>query len=163
MKCREKPLFNDFIVWTGDNLSECIVFLGKDYEGVNVCTATHMSMRTFKGIRWACAGDYIMRGAEGDHYPVKPEVWNKTYEQVFQKGGFDVKTYTRLDKIQKSKGFFKVEHMFAIVLLLGLGGYIANIVKVFSIGIAIGHWGGMEVIRVIGVFIPPLGAILGYC
>jgi hypothetical protein len=74
-----------------------------------------------------------------------------------------MKTYTRLDKIQKSKGFFKVEHMFAIVLLLGVGGYIANIVKVFSIGIAIGQWGGMEVIRVIGVFIPPLGAILGYC
>jgi hypothetical protein len=74
-----------------------------------------------------------------------------------------MKTYTRLDKIQKSKGFFKVEHIFAIVLLLGLGGYIANIVKVLSIGIAIGQWGGMEVIRVIGVFIPPLGAILGYC
>jgi hypothetical protein len=36
-------------------------------------------------------------------------------------------------------------------------------VKVFSIGIAIGQWGGMEVIRVVGVFIPPLGAILGYC
>jgi hypothetical protein len=50
-----------------------------------------------------------------------------------------MKTYTRLDKIQKSKGFFKVEHMFAIVLLLALGGYIANIVKLFSIGIAIGQ------------------------
>jgi hypothetical protein len=68
-----------------------------------------------------------------------------------------------LIKFRKARNFFKVEHMFAIVLLLGLGGYIANIAKVFSIGIAIGQWGGMEVIRVIGVFIPPLGAILGYC
>jgi hypothetical protein len=74
-----------------------------------------------------------------------------------------MKTYTRLDKIQKSKGFSKVEHMFAIVLLLALGGYIANIVKVFSIGIAIGQWGGMEIARAIGMLFPPFGAILGYC
>jgi hypothetical protein len=74
-----------------------------------------------------------------------------------------MKTYTRLDKIQKSKGFSSHELIIFLVVLLGVGGYIANIVKVFSIGIAIGHWGGMEVIRVIGVFIPPLGAILGYC
>jgi hypothetical protein len=163
MKCREKPLFNDFIVWTGDNLSECIVFLGKDYEGVNVCTATHISMRTLKGIRWACAGDYIMRGAEGDHYPVKPEVWNKTYEQVFQKGGFDVKTYTRLDKIQKSKGFSTREGIFLVLLPFVLGGYIANIVKAVNISTDVGQWGGMEVARAIGMLFPPLGAILGYC
>jgi hypothetical protein len=74
-----------------------------------------------------------------------------------------MKTYTRLDKIQKSKGFATYELIIFLVALLALGGYIANIVKVFSIGIAIGQWGGMEVIRVIGVFIPPLGAILGYC
>jgi hypothetical protein len=74
-----------------------------------------------------------------------------------------MKTYTRLDKIQKSKGFSTREGIFLVLLPFVLGGYIANIVKAVNISTDVGQWGGMEVIRVVGVFIPPLGAILGYC
>jgi hypothetical protein len=88
MKCREKPLFNDFIIWTGDNLSECIVFLGKDYEADSNSSNRWILMRTLEGHQFAVAGDYIMRSAAGDHYPLKPKVWNKTFEQVFRRGGW---------------------------------------------------------------------------
>jgi hypothetical protein len=74
-----------------------------------------------------------------------------------------MKTYTRLDKIQKSKGFSTREGICLIVLVPGAVGYIANIVKAVNISIDVGQWGGMEVARAIGMLFPPLGAILGYC
>lgn len=43
----------------------------------------------------------------------------------------------------------------------GLGGWCANIYKIIT-GSGIDQWGGMEIGRVIGVFIAPLGAVLGF-
>jgi hypothetical protein len=57
-----------------------------------------------------------------------------------------MKTYTRLNKIQKSKGFSISEGIFLVVLPCVLGG-----------------WGGIELAGAIGMLFPPLGAILGYC
>jgi hypothetical protein len=74
-----------------------------------------------------------------------------------------MKTYTRLDKIQKSKGFSTREGIYLILWVFGGIGYIANIVKAVNISIDVGQWGGMEVARAIGMLFPPLGAILGYC
>lgn len=50
-----------------------------------------------------------------------------------------------------------------LALLLAFGfGYVSNIVKIITTGFEIAQWGGLEVARVIGVFIAPLGAILGF-
>jgi hypothetical protein len=49
---------------------------------------------------------------------------------------------------------------FAVV---ALGGWIANIVKLINSGFEVAQWGGMEVARVIGIFVAPLGAVLGFC
>lgn len=43
---------------------------------------------------------------------------------------------------------------------LGAGGWIANIVKI--VGSDFGHITGMLVMRIIGVFVAPLGAVLGF-
>ena len=47
-----------------------------------------------------------------------------------------------------------------VVALLALGGWVANIVKIF------GMWGASFttelIIRLLGVFIAPLGAVAGY-
>lgn len=49
----------------------------------------------------------------------------------------------------------------AVILSLALvGGWIANIVKL--IGGSFDHVTGMLVARAIGVFVAPLGAVLGY-
>lgn len=50
--------------------------------------------------------------------------------------------------------------LFAVVML---GGWVANIIKLVGTGFTVAQWGGMEVARVIGVFVPPLGAVLGFC
>lgn len=48
------------------------------------------------------------------------------------------------------------------IVLLGFGGWCANIYKIFQTGLSIAEWGGMEIARVIGVFVAPLGALLGF-
>jgi hypothetical protein len=49
---------------------------------------------------------------------------------------------------------------FAVVAVAGIGGWIANIVKLASM--TFDPVTGMLVLRAIGVFLAPLGAILGY-
>lgn len=44
--------------------------------------------------------------------------------------------------------------------LSGLGGWIANIVKIASSGFDV--FNGMLILRCIGVFLAPLGAVLGF-
>ena len=60
----------------------------------------------------------------------------------------------------KQKGFTILEMILVFVLLFGAGGWIANIVKIFAIindGIT-----GMFILRIVGVFAAPVGAVLGY-
>jgi hypothetical protein len=47
-------------------------------------------------------------------------------------------------------------------MFLMLGGWCANIYKIIGTGFEIAQWGGMEVARVIGVFVAPLGCVLGF-
>ncbi|WP_054878804.1 hypothetical protein [Yersinia mollaretii] len=51
---------------------------------------------------------------------------------------------------------------FYLLMLLAGGGYIANIYKMVTYGFVIAEWGGMQVARIIGIFVAPLGALLGF-
>ena len=51
--------------------------------------------------------------------------------------------------------------LFIIALwVLGLGGWVANIVKL--VGMDFGAITGLLIVRAIGIFIAPLGAVMGY-
>lgn len=52
--------------------------------------------------------------------------------------------------------------IYLAIVVAGLGGWISNVVKVANIGFEVAQWGGMEIMRVVGVFVFPLGSILGY-
>ncbi|EPY4328932.1 hypothetical protein ACXDJA_002557 [Klebsiella variicola] len=56
----------------------------------------------------------------------------------------------------------KVLFLYLIIVVLAIGGWIANIVKIITTGFVISQWGGLDVARCIGVFIAPLGSILGF-
>jgi putative effector of murein hydrolase LrgA (UPF0299 family) len=45
-----------------------------------------------------------------------------------------------------------------IIVMLCIGGWIANIIKL----VLADHIGGMELLRLAGIFLSPLGAILGF-
>ena len=50
------------------------------------------------------------------------------------------------------------------VIILGVAGFIGwvmNIIAVVGSG-PLGEWAGMEIMRIVGVVIPLIGAVLGY-
>lgn len=60
----------------------------------------------------------------------------------------------------KQKGFALLQMIVVFVLLFGVGGWIANIVKIFAIMNE--PITGMLILRIVGVFAAPVGAVLGY-
>ena len=63
-----------------------------------------------------------------------------------------------------NKGYTLVELMIALltftVTIGGSYGWVMNIVKVF--GSSFDPIAGQVVLRVVGIFVPPLGAVMGY-
>lgn len=65
--------------------------------------------------------------------------------------------------MRKQRGYTLIELsslLIAAVVLIGVGGWIANIVKL--VGMDFASVTGMLVVRAIGIFLPPLGAVMGF-
>lgn len=62
--------------------------------------------------------------------------------------------------MKHQRGFTIVELTIVVLFLLGAGGWIANIVKLT--GMDFGAITGMLIARAAGIFVAPLGAVLGY-
>ena len=60
----------------------------------------------------------------------------------------------------KQKGFANFSLFMLAIVLLGAVGWVWNIVKIIGTGFDV--FTGMLIARCIGVFIAPLGAVLGY-
>jgi hypothetical protein len=45
-------------------------------------TNKQMTIRTLEGDMKAEPGDWIITGVNGEQYPCKPEIFDKTYEQI---------------------------------------------------------------------------------
>ena len=43
-------------------------------------TSTDQYIETLEGVMKASAGDWIITGVDGERYPVKPDIFEKTYE-----------------------------------------------------------------------------------
>ena len=62
--------------------------------------------------------------------------------------------------MKKKLDFTIVELLIALLVLVGGGGWVANIVKL--VGSNFDPLTGMVVARAIGIFVAPLGAVLGF-
>lgn len=45
-------------------------------------TDKEMDIETLEGTMHASVGDYIITGVNGEQYPCKPDIFDKTYERV---------------------------------------------------------------------------------
>ncbi|PCF50112.1 hypothetical protein [Staphylococcus delphini] len=80
-KAKKKPVAIDFIQFTGIESAEAIEEW--TYNNVVYTVTNHkpkMKVRTLEGIMTAELGDYIVKGIKGEFYPVKPDIFKKTYE-----------------------------------------------------------------------------------
>lgn len=77
---RKRPVVIEAVCLTSDTPDEEIIeFLGdSDYE----FDEYGMDIPTLEGVMHASVGDWIIRGVQGEMYPVKPDIFAATYEAV---------------------------------------------------------------------------------
>ena len=93
-KYRKKPVIIEAVQWNGLNFKEIQEFAGYDVAVLEEVRKLNMDMhipgdyrlyiRTLEGVMDARKGDYIIKGVNGECYPCKPDIFEKTYEEVKQ-------------------------------------------------------------------------------
>lgn len=79
----KKPVVVQAIQWNGHNFQEIVDFVGihnlRIQENLN---SPNLIIYTLEGDHYASIGDWIIRGIKGEFYPCKPDIFEKTYEEV---------------------------------------------------------------------------------
>jgi len=97
MKFRKKPVIIDAIKFTGEksNVKEILEFMGQKVD-TSCCDLASQRfdeycdeikkngivIHTLEGDMTANLGDYIIKGVNGEFYPCKPDIFEKTYDKV---------------------------------------------------------------------------------
>lgn len=89
MKYRKKPVVIDAIQYTGNNdyeiskWSNNLVYSSPVLEPTeNNPSGSYLQIKTLEGVMTAIVGDWIIKGVNGEFYPCKPDIFEKTYERV---------------------------------------------------------------------------------
>lgn len=99
MRYRKKPVIVEALQWNGKNVIDIYNFLEDknvetqyevNIEGKNFyidfsrgqCVTGDLMIKTLEGTMKADIGDYIIKGVNGEFYPCKPDIFEKTYEEV---------------------------------------------------------------------------------
>lgn len=85
-KYRKKPVEIEAIQFedTPEVLSELSDFINNQDLRVDYKDPENpvIKIETLEGVMKASVGDYIIKGVNGEFYPCKPDIFNKTYEEV---------------------------------------------------------------------------------
>ena len=85
---RKKPVVIEAIQFTGDfgNIEKLIQWSNKQVwqntSGFGEFLGT-LSINTLEGVMTASKGDFIIKGVQGEFYPCKPDIFEKTYEEIW--------------------------------------------------------------------------------
>jgi len=87
MKYRKKPVVIEAIQLRWDTWNEVCDFVSPEYFGGGFHPNSDeniigLKIKTLEGEMDAIQGDYIIRGVNGEFYPCKPDIFEKTYELV---------------------------------------------------------------------------------
>lgn len=81
-KYRKKPVVIDAIQWK-INFDELVLTLKIDpHLLITSPNGQVLFISTLEGLMEAQIGDWIIRGVNGELYPCKPDIFEKTYESV---------------------------------------------------------------------------------
>lgn len=79
MKYRKKPVIIDAVLFDGTLVSV------ENFPGFTCSQdfgSKTIQIETLEGVMTASPGDYIIKGIKGEFYPVKPDIFEATYEIV---------------------------------------------------------------------------------
>ena len=80
MKYRKIPVEIEAIQWNGENFVEIDDFITVYHE--TYPKDGYIIIPTLEGKMKANLYDYIIKGVNGEFYPCKPDIFEKTYEKV---------------------------------------------------------------------------------
>lgn len=89
MKATKKPVTIDYVEWNGTNFDEVMNFM-QDFHGHKVAyedaeeaalKSGEVFIRTLEGTMTASRGDLIIKGVNGEFYPCKPDIFEKSYNK----------------------------------------------------------------------------------
>lgn len=77
----KKPIPIEAIQWRGrENIQEILAFCGGCAEWRR--NSNFLFIYTLEGTMRADIGDYIVKGVDGEFYPCKADIFEKTYEEI---------------------------------------------------------------------------------
>lgn len=83
MKVRKKPVIVDAVLYDGSKESVADVLrLGKNSSRAVAVFPDFLTINTLEGVHMASIGDWIIKGVQGELYPIKPDIFEQTYEIV---------------------------------------------------------------------------------
>jgi len=87
MKYRKKPVVIEAEQFDGSHMSADLISnwsnkkVWQNTSGYGEFLGT-LSINTLEGVMTASEGDYIIKGIRGEFYPIKPDIFEATYEKV---------------------------------------------------------------------------------
>lgn len=88
MKYRKKPVVIDAIQLKAETLQECYKFISPEIgnfpetgRGIDPDDGK-FKITTLEGVMIADINDFIIKGVNGEFYPCKPDIFEKTYDKV---------------------------------------------------------------------------------
>lgn len=90
MKYRKKPVVIDAWQFTFENKDMVFHDLREMNNSIRpdgTLDSPKLIIPTLEGEMTASIGDFIIKGVNGEFYPCKPDIFDKTYEPVEQDGG----------------------------------------------------------------------------
>ena len=86
MKYRKKPVIIEAVQFKDDADALCELSAFIDNQDLRVDYADPknpvLKIETLEGVMRASVGDYIIKGVNGEFYACKPDIFQKTYEEV---------------------------------------------------------------------------------
>lgn len=91
-KYRKKPVVIEALKWEGDNAGQIALWADPNVKPHGLPKGWYIKsmldggvglvIPTLEGDHTATVGDFIIRGVNGEFYPCKPDIFEKTYEPV---------------------------------------------------------------------------------
>lgn len=85
-KYRKKPVIVEAKQLTEENMVEIKEWCGGELIPNSRTEGYDLFINTLEGLMHADINDYIIRGVEGEFYPCKPDIFEKTYEEAWSSG-----------------------------------------------------------------------------
>ncbi len=83
---RKKPVVIEAVQWDGTNQGAIAnfmnVFIRTKTSPEEGNPSGKITIETLEGDMIASVGDFIIKGVQGEFYPCKPDIFEKTYEKV---------------------------------------------------------------------------------